>query len=483
MMLPILLILLIGVLVFRTIAYRDVPSSNSKETFTPSPVSKEAINRLSKFIQLKTVTYNDFSKIDMEEHRKVEGFFKENFPLCTKTLDFKKLNDFAYIFRWDGKAGSIARGKKPVLFMAHFDVVPVQDEGWDFPPFSGEVKDGNIPGRGTLDTKNSLLGILESAEKLISEGYKPESTLYFAFGGDEEVMGLQGAVKIVEYFQSQNISFDWVLDEGSIIAKNMLTMTDRPLALIGIAEKGFANVRLIAHGEPGHASMPPKHTAAGLIGRAVYKLENNPFPVKLTITVRGFLKSLVPYVSFSLALVFSNLWLFAPVVKLIFKKNPKTAAMVRTTQAATILKGSKKDNILPDKAEAIVNVRILPGETKSEVLQRMRSVVKDPQVFVEFTNEEDASNPVSESSSSAEGYTKIMKTVHKVYPEAIVSPFLVTATTDSRHYKNIADNIYRFVPMVLTSEDIKKIHGFNESISIENYALIINFFTELMESI
>ena len=483
MILLILLILLIGVLVFRTFAYRDVPKSDSHESYSLSSISDEAINRFSKFIQLETVTFNDFSQIDMKEHRKVEGFFYENFPLCSNNLDLIKLNDFAYIFRWDGKAENKGRSKKPVLFMAHFDVVPVQDEGWDFPPFSGEVKDGHILGRGTLDTKNSLIGILESAEKLISEGFTPESTIYFAFGGDEEVMGLQGAVKIVEYFKNHNINFDWVLDEGSIIAKNMLSMTDKPLALIGIAEKGFANIRLVAHGEPGHASMPPEHTAAGLIARAVCKLENNPFPVHLTKTVRKYLKSLIPYVSFSLALVFSNLWLFAPIVKLIFKKSPKTAAMVHTTQAATILKGSIKDNILPDTAEAILNVRILPGETKFDVLKRMQSVVKDPQVTVKFMNENDASNPMHESSSTADGYVKIKNTIYKVYPEGVVSPFLVTATTDSRHYKDITDNIYRFVPMVLNSEDLKKIHGFNESISIENYTLIINFFTELMKTI
>ncbi|MDA3938153.1 MAG: M20/M25/M40 family metallo-hydrolase [Spirochaetia bacterium] len=479
MILLILVILLIGVLLFQTFAYRDVKQIINNENYSLFPASEESINHLSKFIQLKTVTYNDFSEIDMAEHRKVEGFFRENFPLSSNTLNLTKLNDFAYIFCWEGRDTT----KKPVLFMAHFDVVPVQDEGWDFPPFCGEVKDGNILGRGTLDTKNSLLGILEASEKLIADGFTPESTIYFAFGGDEEVMGLQGAGNIVKYFQEQNICFEWLLDEGAIIAENMISMTDKPLALIGIAEKGFANVRLIAHGVPGHASMPPDHTASGLIARAVYRIENNPFPVQLTKTVRRFLKSLIPHVSFSLALVFSNLWLFAPIVKLIFKKSPSTAAMVRTTQAVTILKGSKKDNILPDRAEAIVNVRILPGQTKTKILKRMRSVVNDPLISVEFMNENDASNPVSESSSKESGYIKIKNTVNKVYPEGIVSPFLVTATTDSRHYKDITENIYRFVPMVLTGDDLKKIHGFNESISIENYTLIINFFTELMKTI
>jgi carboxypeptidase PM20D1 len=479
MVILILLILLIGVLLFLTFLKRDSIQELSTDVSSNAPLSEKALDRLSKFIQLKTVSYNDFSQIDMDEHRKVYSFFKENFPLASKNLELTRLNDFAYIFKWKGRDNS----KKPVLLMAHFDVVPVQEEGWDFNPFSGEVKDGHILGRGTLDTKSSLMGILESAEKMIKEGFSPESTIYFAFGGDEEVMGLHGADRIVQYFQKQNISFLWVLDEGSIIAKNMLSMVDKPIALLGIAEKGFANVQLLAHGAPGHASMPPLHTAAGLIARAVYRLEKDPAPVKLTKTVRGFLESLIPYVNFPLAVVISNLWLFGPVVKLIFKKNPKTAAMVRTTQAATILNGSKKDNILPDKAEAIINVRILPGETKTKVLKRMRAVVNDPQVNVNFTNVDDASNPVDESEIRAIGFIKIKNAINKVYPEGIVSPFLVTATTDSRHYKEITDNIYRFVPMVLTGEDLAKIHGFNESISIENYTLIVNFFTELIKTV
>ena len=229
--------------------------------------------------------------------------------------------------------------------------------------------------------------------------------------------------------------------------------------------------------------MPPDHTASGLVSRAVCRLEQKPFPVFLTKTVRSFLKALIPHVSFPLAMVFANLWLFSPLVKLIFKKGPTTAAMVRTTQAATVLKGSGKDNILPDIAEAIINVRILPGSTKTWVLKRMKKIIRDPQVEAAFTDEKDASNPVPESSIKGNGYRAITSAVAAVYPLAVTAPFLVTATTDSRHYKDIADNIYRFVPMVLTGEDLKKIHGFNESISIENYTCIINFFTELIKTL
>ncbi len=479
MILLILFILLGGILLARTFYYRERNVSVQNRNSTVQEIPAGAAERLSSIIQLQTVTYNDFSMINRAEHRKIESFFTENFPQVCKTLNLVKLNDFAYIFTWEGTD----KTAKPILLTAHFDVVPAQEGDWEHPPFSGDIAEGKIWGRGALDTKNSLTGILEAADILIAEGFTPETTIYFAFGGDEEIMGLHGAVQIVEYFKQQNISFQWILDEGSIIAENLLTMVTAPLALIGIAEKGFANIQISAHTTPGHASMPPEHTASGLIARAVYRLEQKPFPVHLTKTVRGFLKALIPYVSFPLALVFGNLWLFGPLVKIIFKKSPTTAAMVRTTQAATVLKGSKKDNILPDKAEAVVNVRILPGEDKMDVLKRMRAVVHDPQVTIGFTAEKDASNPVKESAAGGRGYRAIKDAISTVYPECIVTPFLVTATTDSRHYKEITDNIYRFVPMVLTGDDLKKIHGFNESISIENYTLIINFFTQLIRTI
>lgn len=479
MIIVILFILILMVLTARTLRFRRGSACQRNPEPIRMPLPEGALERFASFIRLKTVTHNDFSKIDIKEHRRVEKFFKKNFPRASSALSLAKLNDFAYIFKWEGKNQSA----KPVLFMAHFDVVPAQERGWDFPPFSGEITETEVRGRGTLDTKNSLMGILEAAESLLAEGFTPETTLYFAFGGDEEIMGLHGAVEIVKYFKDQGVSLSWVLDEGSVITKGMLTMVDSPLALVGIAEKGFANVRLSAEAVPGHASMPPKHTASGLISRAVYNMERNPFPAHLSKTVREFLISLIPRVSFAEAVVFSNLWLFAPLVKTIFKKSPTTAAMVRTTQAATVLKGSSKDNILPDTAEAIINVRILPGETKETVLSRMRKVISDPMVKVEYTEEKDVSNPVPESAVKSSGYSAIKNTINTVYPEAVTAPFLVTATTDSRHYREITDNIYRFVPMVLTGEDLKKIHGFNESISIENYKTIYNFFTELIKSL
>jgi len=474
-----IIILFIVIPVLRTLVLRKAAAPASGNSSGHSTVSDESLKRFSELIRMKTVTYNDFSRIDLDTHRKIEDFFKTNYPEVSSKLGMKKLNDFAYIFKWEGRNPE----KKPALLMAHFDVVPAQEEGWDFPPFCGDIAGGEIRGRGTIDTKSSLAGILEAADRLLKEGYTPESTVYFAFGGDEEIMGQRGAVEIVKYFKEKGVSFSWVLDEGSVIAEGMLSLTEKPLALIGIAEKGFANVRLKASASPGHASMPPDHTASGLVARAVYRLERNPFPVKLTTTVKKFLRSLVPHVNFPLAVIFSNLWLFSPLIRAIFKKSPTTAAMVRTTQAATVLSGSSKDNVLPDRAEAIVNVRIIPGDTKSGVISRMEKVVNDPSVEVAFTDDKDASGPVNESETDTEGYRAITEATAKIYPDAVPVPFLVTATTDSRHYKDITDNIYRFVPMVLNKDDINKIHGYNESISVANFGRIIGFFTELIKTV
>ncbi len=475
-----LLILFLALtLIGRTLYFRNSQVKDQSSKSIEAPLSKDSIEKLVRVIQLKTVSFGDRSLIDMNEHRKFNSYLEENFPLAHKHMEKTALNDFAYIFKWKGKNSNT----KPVLFMAHFDVVPVQTEGWKHDPFSGDIEDGILWGRGTLDTKNSLVAIMESAELLLAEGFQPEKTVYFAFGGDEEIMGLEGALKTVNFLKGKGVHFEWVMDEGSIIAKDMISMTTKQLAPIGIAEKGFANILLSASGTGGHASMPPKHTASGLVARAVSRIEAHPFPTSLSGTVSHFLKALIPHTRFLTAVVLSNLWLFRGVVKLIFKKSPATAAMVRTTQAATVMKGSAKDNILPDRAEAIVNIRIIPGDSTKKVLGRIKHVVRDPGVEISFLDKNYVSNPVRESDINGHGYRLIKEAVGTVYPEAVTAPFLVTAATDSRHYEGITDNIYRLSPMMLTPEDLKMIHGVNESISLENFGKMIQFFTVMMKKL
>lgn len=474
-----LILLLVLILFGRTLYFRK---SHVKEQIiidADYPLSEKSIEKLVRVIQLKTVSFSDKTLIDMNEHRKFNSYLKENFPLVHKHMEKTALNDFAYIFKWKGKNSKT----KPILFMAHFDVVPAQTEGWKHDPFSGDIEDGKLWGRGTLDTKNSLVAIMESAEILLTEEFEPERTIYFAFGGDEEIMGLEGAIKTVDFLQGKGIHFEWVIDEGSIIAKDMISMTAKPLSLIGIAEKGFANILLSAAGTGGHSAMPPEHTASGHVARAVTRMEEKPFPPTLSGTVSLFLKALIPHTGFLTAVVLSNLWLFRHVVKQIFIKSPVTAAMVRTTQAATVMKGSTKDNILPDKAEAIVNVRIMPGDTTKKVLKRVKNIVRDKSVQVSFLDNKYVSNPVKESDINGHGYKLIEEAIEAVYPNTVVAPFLVTAATDSRHFENITDNIYRFSPMMLTPVDLKTIHGINESISLENFGRMIRFFIVMMKKL
>lgn len=473
------IIFLMLILFGRTLYFRNSEVKEHSSQNTGQPLSKKSIEKLVKAIQLKTVSFSDRTLNDMDEHRKFNTYLEEYFPMAHKHMEKICLNDFAYIFKWEGKSSNT----KPVLFMAHFDVVPVQTEGWKHEPFSGEIEDGKLWGRGTLDTKNSLVAIMESAELLLAEGFQPERTVYFAFGGDEEIMGLEGAIKTADFLQEKGIHFEWVMDEGSIIAKDMISMTAKPLALIGIAEKGFANILLSATGTGGHSAMPPEHTASGHVARAVTRMEEKPFPPTLSGTVSLFLKALIPHTGFLTAVVLSNLWLFRQVVKQIFIKSPVTAAMVRTTQAATVMKGSTKDNILPDRAEAIVNIRIMPGDTTKKVLKRVKNIVRDKSVEVSFLDNKYVSNPVKESDINGHGYKLIEEAVEAVYPNTVVAPFLVTAATDSRHYENITDSIYRFSPMMLTPVDLKTIHGINESISLENFSKMIHFFIVMMKKL
>ncbi|MCK5199207.1 MAG: M20 family peptidase [Spirochaetales bacterium] len=477
----VLLLILLPVLTLigRTLYFRNSEAKEQSSHNIEFSLSEESIKKLVKAIQLKTVSFSDRTLIDMNEHRKFNSYLEENFPLAHKHMEKTALNDFAYIFKWKGKNSNT----KPVLFMAHFDVVPVQTEGWKHSPFSGDIEDGILWGRGTLDTKNSLVAVMESAEILLTEGFEPERTIYFAFGGDEEISGIEGAIKTVEFLKKKGTHFEWVLDEGSIIAKNMVSMTEKPLALIGVAEKGFANILLSASGTGGHASMPPKHTASGYIARAVTRMEGKPFPTTLSGTVSHFLRSLIPHTGFPAAVVLSNLWLFKGLIKLIFKKSPATAAMIRTTQAATVMKGSEKDNILPDRAEAIVNIRIIPGENTKKVLKRVKKIVCNKEVDVRYMDEAFISDPVPESDINGHGYRLIKEAVGAVYPDAVAAPFLVTVSTDSRHYREITDNIYRFSPMMLTPEDLKTIHGVNESISLENFGKMIQFFKVMMRNL
>jgi len=259
----------------------------------PVDENLETAEKLSKAIQYRTESFNNLARINRDEYRRFHEFLNTSFPLVHEQLERRELSDFSVLYRWEGTNTEL----EPALLMAHWDVVPVPEEEeaqWNEPPFSGAIKDGFIHGRGSLDDKISLISILQGVETLLAEGYRPGRTVYVAFGGDEEIGGLNGAANTVRYLEKEGIRLSWVLDEATVIIQGGLLGIERPIALIGISEKGQADIRVTASGDSGHASMPPKSTAAGVLAKAIWRIEKRPSRLTLTPLMKGFLESLAP---------------------------------------------------------------------------------------------------------------------------------------------------------------------------------------------
>ena len=385
-----------------------------------------------------------------------------------KTLSKETVSTYSLVYKWEGSDPS----KKPIMLMAHQDVVPViegTEEEWTYPPFEGVVAEGYIWGRGSLDNKSGVLGIMEALEMLIAEGFVPEQSIYITLGHDEEVSGVDGAIKIAELLSNRGIEFDYILDEGGFITLDMISGVDSPVALIGIAEKGYLTLELSVEAPGGHSSLPPPNTAAGILSKAVVKLEENPFPPRLDGAVLEMFMSVAPSMPYINKMAFANLWLSKPFVVKQIAENPYSNAMVRTTTAATMLKASDKENVLPILATAVVNLRILPGDTSEGIISEVKRIIDDHSVNVSVLGK--ISEPSAVSATDTPFYRALRKSILQSSPEnpPIVAPYLLMAATDSRHYKELTDNTYRFIGFTLPQNDMKGIHGTNERLAVDEY--------------
>jgi len=371
---------------------------------------------------------------------------------------------------------------KPALFMGHMDVVPVDQatiEKWTHEAFAGVVVDEKIWGRGALDDKATVMALMEAMELSLEEGRQPQRTIYFAFGHDEEIGGSQGAKKISEYFQELGVSFEFVLDEGGAILKGYIKNVEQSVGIIGIAEKGFMNIRLIAERPGGHSSMPPESTGPGILAAAIVKLEQNKFPATLRYTNLTF-DAIGSYADFKTRFAMANQWLTAPLIKQKLLADQSKAAGLRTTTAVTMMKGSSKSNILPTKASVVVNFRILPGETWQTVLANVKEIINDESISYEvFMN----NNPSKVSSTDSKGYKWISQTIREFEPDSLVAPYLVMGGTDSKYFYPLTDSVYRFLMIKLTPDVQKTIHGIDEHIKIEDYVEGIQYFHELFRKV
>lgn len=467
-----LLLIFIGIILIRTFAFKP-PKKSEK---TPSAVvydGDKAIRDLSEMIKCKTVSHSDPALDDNSEFEKFKHLLPTLFPEVYRTCSLENVNDRAMLFKWAGQSPD-----SPTVLMAHFDVVSVVEEMWDKPAFDGIVEDGVIWGRGVIDTKGSLNAILQAAETLIKEGYVPSHDVYFAFGGNEEVNG-DGAPAIVRLFKERGIVPGMVLDEGGAVVTGVFPGVKSPCAVVGIAEKGMINIEYSVNGGGGHSSAPLPKTPIDRLAEACVKIHKKPFKFTLTKPTLEMFDTLGRHSTFFYRMIFANLWCFSPVLNLITKiSGGQINAIARTTLAFTQMEGSKGVNVIPPYARIASNSRIIPGESTDSVLERVRKAVNDDKIDIKMIG---GMNPSVISRTDVEAFERVKNAIGDTWQDAIVSPYLMTACSDSRHWGIISDRVYRFSPLTLSKEENNSIHGNNEKVSTDAIKRSVEFYIRLIK--
>jgi carboxypeptidase PM20D1 len=470
-----LIVLLIAVILVKTLLFRSVQS----EAF-PAEIKgfgDTTLNHFAEAVRYRTISYSSDSPIDTVEFDNYLSFIKRAYPLVTSTLELEMFNRFTMLFRWKGENASL----KPLVLMAHYDVVPPGDTtAWTKGPFSGESDGTYIWGRGTLDDKAAMISILEAVERLISEGFKPDRTILLSFGHDEELGGRRGALSVSTALRDRGITAEYVLDEGMAVTIGMVPMMKKPVALIGTSEKGYISVKLSAEMPGGHSSTPAHESAVTLIADAISSLNRNQMKPRISGPVDDFIKYVGPEMPFYAKVIFANKWLFKGLLLGIYSGSSSGNALVRTTAAPTMMNAGVKDNIIPTKAEAVINFRILPGETSDDVLRHI-SEVADKKIRIEVLSDF-ISEPAPVSPAGSTGFRYIFTTLRQIYPEAVISPTMMLGASDSKHFLLITSNIYRFAPIVVRSEDMERVHGLNERAKIEDFLKGVTFYYKLLKN-
>ncbi len=427
----------------------------------------DSVKNLAKALQFKTVSSSKLEEFDVEEFSNFLAFLKETYPLVHEKLELTIINNYSPLFHW--KSGT---GELPMMFLAHYDVVPVNEESWSVGPFSGEIKDGNVWGRGSIDDKNSIISLMETVEALLKEGYTPKRDIYLAFGYDEETFGEHGAKQIVQYMKEKGMKFECILDEGGIVTPGSMMGIDKDIAVIGVAEKGQCNYEFTFTGEQGHSSAPPKSTSVGKMAAFIKDVENNPCEMRLTEPVEEMLRNVSPYKRGIEKIFMKNARFFFPILKNIMAKGAQTNALIRTTVAFTKTNAGSEPNVLPDKSQVTANVRLLPGDTPEKIEAWFKSFHHDFEL-----KRLAAESPTDVSRTDNDVYRVLKKCIEEVFDKPVVTPYLMIGGTDSRNYKGLSDKIYRFMPCRLTSEELGLMHADDEYISIENFHKMIAFYT------
>ena len=461
----------ITVLVVRALQFRPAKSSQKPVDEVVFDGDK-AVDALAQLVRCKTVSYFDASLEDDAEFEKLISLLPSLYPHVFEACTLSRLPDRALLFCWQGKAHDA-----PSVMMAHYDVVPVNEDGWEKPPFDGIIENGVLWGRGTLDTKVTFNAVLSAADHLIAGGFVPEQDVYFAFSGGEEVNG-RGAVNIVEHFKEQGITPALVVDEGGAVVEGAFPGVKAPCAYVGIAEKGMMNAEFSVKSNGGHASMPPQRTVLGRLSRACCKIEAKPFPMKITKPATEMFDTLGRHSSFLFRLIFANVGVFRKLLDVFARKTGgELNAILRTTVAFTQAMGSSAPNVLPPEAKMVANLRLNPDDSVASATERLQKTVGDENVKITILQSMEPSR-VSEVNCPA--WNKVAAAVADTWQGCVVSPYLMIQCSDSRHWGVLSDHVYRFSAMALTKEERATIHGHNERIRLETVKTAVEFYIRLM---
>ncbi|MFA7076209.1 MAG: M20/M25/M40 family metallo-hydrolase [Candidatus Izemoplasmatales bacterium] len=465
-----ILIVLLLIALIRTIFIKSKPIDKMLDLDYSH--AEEYALRFQKMIQVKTISFderenNSSSFIELKE------VMKELFPNVFKMMDLMEFHGESLILKWKGKSS-----KKPLLLMSHIDVVPAVDSNWDYEPFSGKIVGDEIYGRGTLDTKSTVYSFYQACEELILSGYVPENDVYLASSTDEETSGF-GAELTVNWLKENNIKPFLVVDEGGTVLSNALPSLDRPMAVVGILEKGYVDIKLTAKSHGGHSSTPPKNTPIARLSAMVNDIENH-FPLKTEMIkeVEELFRIAAPSMKGIYKYLFGNMWLFKGLItKLLPKLSPFGRALLSTTIAFTMMKGSDAENVIPSEAYVIANLRTHPIQNAEESFKVIEKIAKKYDIHAEIVNQRDVSSIVD---ITGEGYKYLAEIISKTFPDALVSPYVMLGGTDCRFYSEVSDANLRFSPVRMNNEELKKMHGNNESIRIKSLVEATYFYKELI---
>jgi carboxypeptidase PM20D1 len=462
----------------RTVAFAPPAMGTPKIVPTlklPEYALDGAAAHLGAAIRMQTVSHQDPQENDIKQWEALHDWMQKTYPAAHKAMTRELVADRSLLYTWKGTDNTL----KPIILMAHQDVVPVTpgtEKDWKHAPFGGDIAGEAVWGRGAVDDKGMLVGLMEAIDALARAGFQPKRTVYLVSGHDEEAGGT-GAKSIATLLGQRGVKALFTIDEGSAVVLDE-PVTQGPAALVGIAEKGYGTIKITANAEGGHSSMPPKETGVINLSKALVAINDHPFPLEVKGPGAAMLATLTASKGGTTKVAMANLWAFESLITSRAGAKPSGAAMFHTTIAPTMLEGSPKENVLPQSASGLINYRIAPWNSSADVMARAKSAVGKLPVTLSWVKP--PREPSKVSSTTSEGWQYVVGAAKPELGNMIVAPYLVVAGTDSRSFQDVSEDVYRFMPMHVKLSETKMIHGTNEHMTMANLKRTIDYFARLI---